>query len=141
MFDRFAFVVPFAVIALIAGCSSEKGPICFPVRGQVSWKGKPLAEATVVLHPTTGSVEGNQKPVAFTKADGTFELTTYRTGDGAPPGEFAITVELRALQTGGEEPTRTGPNVLPPKFAKAESSGLKYTVVEGDNQIPPIEVK
>jgi hypothetical protein len=40
----------------------------------------------------------------------------------------------------GEEVVRNGPNVLPPRFAKPDSSGLKFTVSEGDNEIPPIEI-
>ena len=79
--------------------------------------------------------------MAIAKADGTFDLTTYHSGDGAPPGEYAITVELRGLVTGGEEPVRTGPNTLPAKYAKPESSALKYTVVEGENEIPTIDIK
>jgi hypothetical protein len=104
-------------------------------------KGKPLAESVVVLHRIGGDVEGNQKPMAIAKPDGTFELTTYHSGDGAPPGEYAITVELRGLVTGGEEPVRTGPNTLPAKYAKPESSGLKCTVVEGENEIPAIDIR
>ena len=93
-----------------------------------------------MLHRIGGDVDGNQKPTAITKPDGMFELTTFHAGDGAPLGDYAITVELRALTTGGEEPTRSGPNTLPTKYAKPET-GFKYTVIEGDNQIPPIDVK
>ena len=131
-----------SIIAVtLFGCSSQTGPECFPVHGLVSTKGKPLAEAMVTLHPVSGEMAGGQKPLGITKADGTFELTTFKSGDGAPPGEYAISVELRALQTGGEEPTRTGPNTLPAKYAKPATSGLKFTVIAGENQISPIELK
>jgi hypothetical protein len=131
-----------ALVICTTGCSSsKKAPVCYPVRGSVTSKGKPLAESVVVLHRMGGDVEGNQKPMAIAKPDGTFELTTYHSGDGAPPGEYAITAELRALVTGGEEPVRTGPNTLPAKYAKPDSSGLKHTVVEGDNEIPAIDIK
>lgn len=103
--------------------------------------GKPLAEAVVVFHRIGGDVEGNQKPMAIAKGDGSYDLTTYHSGDGAPPGEYAITIELRALTTGGEEPIRNGRNTLPVKYAKPESSGFKYMVVEGENQVPPFIVK
>ena len=130
------------LLSCLAGCSTgKKVPVCYPVHGTVTSKGKPLAEAVVVFHRVGGDVEGNQKPMAIAKADGSFDLTTYHIGDGAPPGDYAITVELRALTTGGEEPVRNGHNTLPVKYAKPESSGIKYTVVEGDNQIPPINVK
>ena len=130
------------IVCASSGCSSDKNaPVCHPVHGTVTSKGKPLPEARVVLHSLGGSVAGNQKPTAITKSDGTFDLTTYHAGDGAPVGEYAITVDLRALQTGGEEPVRSGPNTLPAKYAKSDSSGVKYTVVEGENQIPTIDIK
>ena len=61
--------------------------------------------------------------------------------DGAPPGDYQITVEQRALVSGGEEPTRTGPNVLPPKYAKPATSGFKFTVADGENQVPSLAVQ
>lgn len=142
MFYRSCLLWSAIVVIGLLGCSSGvKSPVCYPVHGKVTSKGKPLADAVVVLHRIGGDVEGNQKPMAVAKADGIFELTTYSSGDGAPPGEYAITVELRALTTGGEEPIRNGPNTLPPKYAKPETSGLKFTVIEGENEIPPIELK
>jgi hypothetical protein len=92
----------------------------------------------VVFHRLGGDVEGNQKPMATTDAGGSFTLTTFKQNDGAPPGEYQITVEQRALTAGGEEPIRNGPNMLPPKFANPETSGFKFLVAEGDNRVPTI---
>jgi len=131
-------LVAFVLVCSTIGCAGPKGPVCAPVKGSVTYKGKPLAEAVVVLHHVGRDVEGNQKPMATTDASGNFTLTTFAQNDGAPPGDYAITVEQRAIQTGGEEPIRSGPNVLPPKYAKPASSGFKYTVVDGENSIPPL---
>jgi hypothetical protein len=131
-----------AFVCVVAGCASKRtGPLCYPVHGKVTLKGRPLAEAVIVLHRMGRDVEGNQKPLAYSDAAGNFSFTTFNQNDGAPPGEYAITVELRALEMRGEEPVRSGPNTLPPKYAKANTSGLKCTIVEGENQIPPIEIK
>ena len=137
-------VVKFLALSILfcaaIGCSGAKGPECFPVRGQVSYKGKPVAEATVVLHRAGGDVEGNQKPIAFTAADGTFALSTTSKGDGAPPGDYAITIELRAPQAIGEEVVRNGAHMLPVKYSRPDSSGHKFTVEAGENVIPPINL-
>jgi hypothetical protein len=126
---------------LLVGCGGRRhAPVCVPVNGHITYRSKPLAEAIVVLHRVGGDVEGFQKPTAVTDADGNFTLTTFNLNDGAPPGDYEITVEQRALVTGGEEPVRSGPNVLPPKYAKPANSGLKYTVVDGENTIPPINL-
>ena len=111
------------------------------MKGSVTYRGKPLAEATVVFHRVGGDVEGNHKPIGVTDASGNFSLTTFHQNDGAPPGDYQITVEQRALVAGGEEPTRTGPNVLPPKYAKPETSGFKFTVADGENQVPALVVQ
>ncbi len=130
----------FVFLCSTVGCSGAKGPQCYPVRGQVLYKEKPVGEATVVLHRIGGDVEGNQKPIAYTAADGTFQMTTMTRGDGAPPGEYAITIELRAPQTIGEEVVRNGAHLLPVRYSRPESSGQKFTVVEGENVIPPIKL-
>jgi hypothetical protein len=140
MLCRSVLLVAAAATCCLAGCSADKGPVCYPVRGSVSYKGKPLSEAMVVLHRLGGDVEGNQKPIAYTVADGGFSLSTNKTGDGAPPGEYAITVELRAPQTVGEEAVRNGPNLLPPKYARPDTSKLKYVVQQGENEIPAINL-
>jgi hypothetical protein len=129
-----------AAVTLLAGCGGPSGPVCAPVTGRVSFQGKPLAEAMVVLHRIGGDVQGNQKPMAYTDTDGAFALTTFSHNDGAPPGDYAITIELRTPKLVGEETVRDGPNLLPPRFAKPESTDLKFTVVEGDNVIPTIEI-
>ena len=128
------------VLCIAIGCSGPKGPKCYPVRGQVFYKGKPISEATVVMHRVRGDVEGNQKPIAYTATDGTFQITTMTRGDGAPPGDYVITIELRAPQTIGEEVVRNGAHMLPVQYSRPESSGQKFTVVEGENEIPAIKL-
>lgn len=134
------------LVAIIGGvtvtaCSRPAGPVCYPVAGRLTFKGQPVAEAMVVLHRVDGDVEGHQKPMAYTGGDGTFQLTTIKHNDGAPPGTYIITVELRAPKTVGEETVRSGPNLLPAQYAKPKSSKLKCSVVAGDNRIPTIELK
>lgn len=94
----------------------------------------------VVFHPLTPSAEAPQKPLAYTDAQGQFALTTYRSNDGAPEGEYAITVELRALRQIGEEMVRDGPSLLPPKYARPETTPFRYRVVPGENGVPPLAV-
>lgn len=138
---RFHFLIAVTVSVVVTACSRSTGPVCYPVAGRVTFKGKPLAEAMIVLHRIGGDVEGHQKPIAYTSADGSFQLTAIKHNDGAPVGDYAITVELRAPKTVGEETVRSGPNLLPAKYAKADDSGLKYSVAAGENQIPLIDLK
>lgn len=126
-------------LLLAAGCGPGEIEIpCQPVSGYVLMKDQPVAEATVVFHPTGTTEQPGPKPIAYTDAEGYFELTTVKLGDGAPLGSYAITIELRDQRQVGEETVRDGPSLLPERYAKPESSGFSYTVVDGDNEVPPL---
>lgn len=130
------------VLGLSIGCSaSEDGPVCHPVHGVVTLDNKPLPEAAVVFHATEPPAQSASKPLAYTDSSGRFRLTTLRSGDGAPPGKYAITVELRAQRMVGEELVRDGRNLLPERYIRPETSGLQYEVVAGDNEVPPLALR
>ncbi len=102
--------------------------------------GKPLAEAMVVFHPLEPKSRIHPKPMAYCDEQGRFQLMTYQAGDGAPAGRYAITVELRAPRPIGEEIVRDGPNTLPARYGRPETSPLALQVVEGDNEVPPLAI-
>ena len=72
--------------------------------------------------------KGN-KPFARVSEDGTFAVTTYDTGDGAPAGEFKVTVYWPA------DPDARGPSPdrLKGRYRDPESTALVATFVEGEN--------
>jgi hypothetical protein len=74
-----------ACSALLAGCGAK--PI--PTKGVVLFDGKPLPNATVQFH---SQEPGGRDATGYTNAQGAFELTTNRTGDGALPGLYKVTV-------------------------------------------------
>lgn len=137
---RIAAIVSFAAALSLLGCS-ERLPSRYPVEGEVRYRGKPLAEATVLFHPVSAAAPGLAQPMAITDEQGKFRLTTARSDDGAVPGDYAITVTQPALVLVGEEETRNGPNTLPAIYGKPDTTPLKFTVVAGPNVVPPIEVK
>lgn len=132
-FGALLFVV--AALAL-AGCG-QKGPTLYPVTGKVTGSdGKPLENATVVFHPAEGAGPDAVKPRGKVGSDGTFTLTTHSAGDGAPAGEYRVTVELWLAGRGDEPPA----NRLPEKYAKPDQSGFKATVGAGPTDLPPFVV-
>src|SRR4051812_41924457 len=89
-------VVPaLLLLALPAGCATADRVPLHPVRGQVLYNGSPVKGALVVLHPREAQPGCVQKPIAYTDAEGRFTLMTERPGDGAPVGDYVMTVELR----------------------------------------------
>lgn len=140
---RWLMTPPCLVILMgmaLVGCGSSGGVACAPVHGQVLLAGKPLAEAMVVFHRLDGRPEGAPKPVAYCDPQGRFALTTLQTGDGAPPGRYAVTVELRAARQIGEEMVRDGRNLLPPQYADPHRTPLKCDVAAGANELPAIQI-
>jgi hypothetical protein len=121
-------------LAWLAGCA-DGGPPRYPVDGQVLYGGQALAEALVIFHPKRQTPPGQPKPTGITDGEGRFQLTTLQSHDGAPEGDYAITIELRELQQMGEEATRSGRNLLPHRYAKSDTSPLSCTVKRGPNEI------
>lgn len=129
--------VVFASVA-VAGCDGGPSRVAvYPVTGVLVANGNPLANATVVFHPVSDLGPDVPKPRGTTAADGRFTLTTYDGNDGAPAGEYRVTVQQWATvrPDGGPE------NRLPARFAAPESSGLTATVTAGPNELKPISLK
>ena len=130
-----------AIVALtVASCSKADGrKPTFPVNGKVLLPdGKPAEHATVVLHPVGDDGPSTARPRGKVSADGSFTLTTYDADDGAPAGEYRVTIELwRTTGRGDEGPT----NRLPPKYARPDTSGLTATVGAGPTEMEPIKLK
>lgn len=125
---------------VIGGCTPQDAVRCQPVRGQVLFDGQALAEAVVVFHSKAETKTTLPKSLAYTDAQGRFELTTLKSNDGAPVGDYAITVELNEPRQVGEELVRDGRNLLPERYGHPDSSGFSYRVVEGGNDVPPLRI-
>jgi hypothetical protein len=78
---------------MVAGCGDGRGtkPTYTASGRLLDATGKPAVGAVVILHPVAPDAADPARPTATVGADGTFRLTTYRTGDGAPEGEYFVT--------------------------------------------------
>jgi hypothetical protein len=133
-----AAVALLAVSATSCGKADGRTPT-FPVAGKVLLPdGKPAEHATVVFHPVRAVGDGVVKPRGKVGPDGTFRLTTYDGDDGAPAGEYRVTVELWLANTRTDAPPTSR---LPPKYANPETSGLTATIDGGPTEIKTIALK
>jgi hypothetical protein len=119
-----------------AGCSDGKTPV-YPVEGKVLWKGKPPAGAQVVFHPIGSPNKDALRPAGQVDTDGKFVLTTFAAKDGAPAGDYEVTVEWWV----SPGPDLPAVNKLPTLYGRTQSSKLRATVSAGTNQIQPFELK
>lgn len=121
----------------LAGCSRGGRAAVYPAEGQVVLDGKPLAGAQVVFYPQ-GTKDGETIPSrAQTDEQGRYRLSTYEKEDGAPEGQYDVTVvHYRARQDGsGFVP---GPNALPTKYASPKTTDLHVTVSRDTTSLQPI---
>ncbi|QJW96576.1 hypothetical protein [Frigoriglobus tundricola] len=138
-------VAGFAALAL-SGCEAGGKPAAVAAGGTVTFnKTTPPVGALVVFHPTDATAEKRigGKPFGKVKDDGTFVLTTYAEGDGAPPGEYGVTIDWRPSTRGtkdakfsiGDAGASAGPSKLNAKYGNPQQPVLKATVTaSGPNQ-------
>ena len=112
------------------------------MKGQVLYRGKPVAHAQVTFHPIGDPKANLIRPVGKVDDQGHFTLTTFKDGDGAPAGRYRVTVVwyLAAPARRGSDETFTA-NYLPQRYASIETSGLAATVTPGANDLPAFELK
>jgi hypothetical protein len=141
---RFSLLTSAAVAVGVAGCGGGGHPGVHPVRGQVLYDGKPVPDALVVFHPLDPAANKDApRPRAKVESDGSFTIGTFDAQDGAPPGDYAVTVELwqsPATGKGGPQDEAPPRNRLPVRYSTVSSSGLRAHVDASDNQLPVFQL-
>ncbi len=120
-----------ALTALLAGGCGKGRPSTIPVKGVVIYKGQPLQNANVMFVP----VAGGRPASGRTGEDGTFSLGTFKSGDGALPGEYLVGVAAVEGEVDEDLDHPTPPEklkrLIPEQYGAPATSGLKATVAKG----------
>ncbi len=150
-----ASIAQWAVLGVLAltawGCAGGMGgkPPMAKVTGKVTYKGAPVTQGTITFFPIEDKGAKNQLPaVGELSSNGSFELTTFDTGDGAVLGQHKAVLKVSSFPAGtlpGNSPDdirkmESDKSVIPPQYTNPEKTPLKYTVVEGKNDFA-IELK
>jgi hypothetical protein len=138
--------VALAAVALsvLAGCSGDQGR--FPVNyvtGAVFVNGKPAAGARLFFHPLADPASPRAlRPFAEVEADGSFEVNTYLAGDGAPTGDYVVTVYWPAPPPakGRFSDESMPPDRLKDVYSNPRTSKLRAHIIRGDNVLPPFQL-
>ncbi|QDU09192.1 hypothetical protein [Gimesia aquarii] len=119
---------------LLLSCKSPEEPFTkktYPVKGKIMVDGKePDFPLQITCH-NTGEID-TEHPTAsgsISKRGGTFELSTYTTGDGIPPGDYVLTFVWKKFDVMSR--SYTGPDKLNKRYDEPEKSDIKFSVVEG----------
>jgi hypothetical protein len=131
--------LPVVILLIVVGSvkSRHAGRVrVYPAQGRASLDGKPIPNASLFLHPIGANSPQVPRPRAVVREDGTFALGTYRKDDGAPAGDYKVTVQWFGASSPGGMPR----NQLPPRYANADTSGLTVRIKEGENHLPALEL-
>lgn len=146
---RGLFLLGMLLFATGCGNGGKPGPTLYPATGSVFVDGLPAMEATVVLHPVDKSLD--IRPGAEVDEEGNFTLSSP-AGPGAPAGDYYVVIHWNQapipnsnqpiMGMGGQGESKSIPkDRLGGQYAIPETSGLKCTISEGPNEIPPFELK
>ncbi|QEG01944.1 hypothetical protein Mal15_60250 [Stieleria maiorica] len=136
--NRLGLLLVLPGLVLLPGCADEAWQAdTYPAHGTITVNGEPPEGAVVELVASGRSQPDvrNSRPWALVEADGTFALSTYEIGDGAPAGEYDVLI-------------RWPPDASKPSFADrlsgaystAEKSPWTFTVKQEENTLPAIEI-
>ena len=157
--ELFAIVLcAHCLCVLSVGCNKEHDGrfATHPTVGRVLVEGEPQRGIVLQLIPLEGNAlsETRLRPGGVTRADGSFELTTYSTGDGAPVGDYKLILFWPPLDSGGfdhfDEWSRASgsssdykgpPDQFVGTYFAAESSPWDVTIEDGKNDLGGVEIK
>src|SRR4051812_15110070 len=87
-------------LALAAGCGKDAGrATVYPVTGSVQLKGKGVPHARVTFVAQDRRDGPALDSDFLTDPAGNFAATTYKPGDGLPPGRYAVLVQWPEVVT------------------------------------------
>jgi hypothetical protein len=123
---------------VFVGCSKfeiDRVPT-IPVQVAFTVGGKALDSGTVILHATPPT-PGVPAPIGMIAPDGTLTLTTFERGDGAPIGEYVVTVHrsrqrLNDDSTSGVSLAKYESPLTSDLFLRIEPTPMRLGVIQLD---------
>ncbi len=93
------------------------------------------------FYETGGKAAGMARPYARTDEHGQFTVSTYGMNDGAPAGEYQVSVSWKGhLRDIPPDQRDALPELLPARYGDATTSGIRVRVAPGDNALETIDL-
>jgi hypothetical protein len=126
--SRRSCLVAAVCLTLLPGCSGSKTA---PVRGQIVYfDGQPAGKELEGYVITFEAVDGSGGGSGVVDADGTFEISTFKEGDGALLGAQRVAITPPFNQEGMRLPS-----ILSAQYLRLETSGLEVVIEKGVNKV------
>jgi hypothetical protein len=85
-----------------------------------------------------------ERPRAVVEEDGSFAVSTFAAKDGAPAGDYAVSITWKSTSVkipGRKGPPKKVPTNFPERYENPKTSGLAVRVQEGQNELRPFDIK
>ncbi len=124
------------VVSLVVYCGcGPRGPALAKVKGKALLNGKPLTKGSIGTLPVAGrGANGTIQP------DGSFELNTFRKGDGALVGTHKVGVAAYEDVAGKGPEAGNGKLLVPQRYTNPETSKLTIEVSSSGENNPVLEL-
>lgn len=124
------------LLVIATGCEQNWHADPQPTSGKITINGSPPENAFIIFKRLEGRVDpAGTDPFALTNADGSFRMTTYKSGDGVPTGKYAVCV-MWPKSLGADSPDR-----LNDAYSKPEKAVMQIEIKPGENIIPTIQLE
>jgi len=122
------------VLGLAPLACGPSGPEMAKVYGKVTYQGKPVTQGTVTFQATSPA---GRNATGAIDSQGNYTLQTETPGDGALLGDYLVTIFAHEEPVLDYIPKKPIPPKLlvPAKYEKSETSGLKATIHSGSNPV------
>ena len=148
----FLFALTAGLAFTTVGCGetvdkSKAGrPATATAKGNITYNGKPLDGATIVLSPKQA---GGLAAYGLSDADGNFDLQTFPPDPGAVPGDYSVTVTKMStpeqkFSAEGSDGANAGPpakSLIPKKYNRADQSKLTANIPAAGTESLKFELK
>ena len=134
-----------AALVCAAGCDSTPAgrlPV-YEARGSLTIDGAPAEGALLTFFGQDDNLKGRGVPVpmATVEPDGTFQVRSYGNNDGAPAGNFKVTVVWPEPTPEDADPEfYEAPDRLQGKYSNPRNTPLTATIEKGSNVLEPFEI-
>jgi hypothetical protein len=137
--SRWTKVLIVAVLtASVCSCSGKAS--VHPASGTVTFQGKPAVKAVIVLRPATAESWTGPMPHGEVGEDGVFYIGTYADADGAPAGDYTVTITWPETHEDPMTHDTVTIDRLGGRYKDPTKSTWKITIKDGDNELAPFRV-
>ena len=123
-------------VAVASGCGEPGQVKVYPVKRKITFDGKAMVGGGAISFVPTAGQSGKTAGGEI-KSDGTYELRTYKDGDGSMTGEFRVVIS----QVVAKEPPKTNDGEAPAAATSAVSEADHIPAIYSDHQNSPLTTK